>query len=609
MDDEGELSEPPPAPVEPALLSPSDGVRLDRSPWIPLSARLPDRAAGAVVSVTLDGRPWSDPQAVLRRRIARRGGGLDYLATLDLLPLQAGQHTLELRAELPGQAPVVLRSRFTYAPPPHRVELEVVDGRGQPVSARVAVFDEGGRHLLASPDADRVDPNHRDTVLSSLFATDGRAALRVGPGRYRFVAVRSLRDGLGVGELEVKGDQRLRLVVPELVPTPGELTADLHVHSAESADAFTPHAMRFAALACAGLDVVVLTDHNRVVDPRPHLAAVEPASPLAGLAGVEVPVRGTEPTSGHLNAFPVAASSPAPGGLGLAATLDAWRALAQEHPWPDAQGRLILQLNHPRGIGFRPEDPPRKDAHALFTSLGFDRRVPPGEGPNAWMSAAEPTGTTALEIDAMEIVNRFSWKLYRAVRRDWFALLDAGVPVTGTGNSDSHALALELAGSPVNLVRVGEDRSTAAFLDAIDRGRLSVSTGPILSLEVRDARGGRAEPGDRLEGSGPLTVIARVRAAPWVPVPELRLIKDGRLLARQPLPRPPEGEPLDFSAVFTAVAERDGWLLLEAGWPLDDEDPRPGGLFRQVYPNAVPLAFTNPVRLDADADGVWRPGD
>ena len=54
----------------------------------------------------------------------------------------------------------------------------------------------------------------------------------------------------------------------------------------------------------------------------------------------------------------------------------------------------------------------------------------------------------------------------------------------------------------------------------------------------------------------------------------------------------------------------DSWVVAEAGWPLEDDattSPVVEGLYGLVAPGYVPIGFTNPVRIDADGDGEWRP--
>ena len=96
------------------------------------------------------------------------------------------------------------------------------------------------------------------------------------------------------------------------------------------------------------------------------------------------------------------------------------------------------------------------------------------------------------------------------------------------------------------------------------------------------------------------------------PVDELRLIVDGELFDRRPISRggDPTGEALVYEAQWTVSLADDGWLLLEAGWPLDGTPADVAALplaWRMAARGYVPIGFTNPVRVDADGDGKWAP--
>ena len=584
---------------------------LSDPPWVPILARLPVGVSSASARLSLDGQPWTDPLMVVRRRNKTMGGGVDLLATLPLLDLSAGAHRIGLDVTLADGAPLHLDSAFVYRPPPILVNLLVIDAQDQPVPARIALFQDGEPHALAGPDALRVDPQDRDTHLNSLFALGGRAQVRLSPGRYRLVAVRGLRDELGIAEVDLTEDSTLTLRVTESVPTPGQLTADLHVHTAASGDAFVPGWARYASLAAAGLDMVVITDHERIVDPRPALSRL--GATVQGLPGEEAFSDKKRARDGHMNALPLEAGQPYDGDRALAALIDGFRTLADSRPFPGANGAVLLQLNHPRGIQFAPEDPPLPWAHGLFTTLGFNRESVLGAPENAWLFKAQPgTGTNALDVEAMEIINRFSWSLYREVRADWFALLNAGFAITGTGNSDSHALAVETAGLPVNLVSLpgwsaGQPIPPDAFVGAIQAGHVSVSTGPVLSMRLRGPDGAEAGPGDLIQAAGPITVTASVAAASWVRVPELRLIVNGEVEQRIAVPRPAPGQPSALQQTWIVDLPRDGWILVEAGWPIEEQEPVVDGDYAALFPGHVPMAFTNPARVDVDGDGRWRP--
>jgi TPR repeat protein len=588
---------------EGAFLSPSPGAEVAVGTLM-VGAVLPRGFDGdAAARLTLDGAPADDPLQRVRTGRTSRGDGALFLATLSLFDLEPGPHRLALEVSAPGGAQATLESGFTWAPPAARVVIEVRDAAGAPTDARVQIRQRGGPAALAGPDAAALDPMNRDARLSSVFTEGGRAEVFLEPGWARFVAVRGVRDGLGVAEETLApGTQTLTLVVPRAVETPGQVTADLHVHTGNSGDAYTPDRLRAASLRAADVELAALTDHYRVTDPA--------AMGVSGVAGIEVQLgaRGGE-SAGHLNAFPLTPREPPPWGWsdGVPQAIDAvW---ADWREAPALAAAPVVQLNHPRGLQLVPEEPPRAGAHALFNARGYDRALPPGEGSNAWMTrAVGERGTAAVDFELLEVVNRFSWPLYREVRADWFALIEAGYPRTATGNSDSHGLALELAGLPVNLVRAPAG-DLEGFVAALRAGRVSVSTGPIVELEVTGASGA-GQPGDIVSApDGRVSARVRVRAAPWVPVHEVRLVVNGEVSAARTLEEPlPEGGAL-VTLERELALDADAWIVAEAGWPIGDDrpvNPVVEGLYGEVAPGYVPLGFTNPVWIDVDGDGAWR---
>jgi hypothetical protein len=594
-------------PIELALTSPSEGAIL-RSPWVPISVRVPLSELDSTVSIALDGEPLDDPLGFLRERQEGQGGEADYLGTLDLVSLVPGDHRLEVELTPRHGAPKRIASDFLYDRPPHRVDFSVEGEGGEALSARILVNDASGPVNLAGPDAAQADPGGRDVAIGSVFARDGSAVLYLDPGDYRFLAVRGIRDAIDEAAVTVDQDVAITLRVPQVVPTPDEVTADLHVHTGRSADAYISDRPRLDSLLAADLDVVVSADHTL---PDSADFGVHSLPGVEARVGMSLPVSGCrsgpEESAGHLNVFPVTADPfPDTRTPTFGAYLDAWRQRQAKYPHEGSGTDVLLQLAHPRGIQFEAWSAPSPNTHALFNTFGFDPGTPVDEGGNAWMTDPEKDGTIALDFDAMEIVNRFSWELYLEVRQDWFALLDQGFRITGTGNSDSHAQEVELAGFPVNLVRVpppspGQAVPAAAFVDAIQDGRVSVTNGPIVHLTV-EAGGASSRPGDLAHGAAVVAHV-QVRAAPWVPVDELRLVVDGVVVQRLDITPSATGS-VDVQASFPLALTGDAWILAEAGVPLDVAPlvPEPYAL---IAPGSAPLGFTNPVRVDADADGLW----
>jgi hypothetical protein len=642
--DSPDATERRPTPVgapgrAPQMISPSADAVV-RVQWIPLFVQIRDPFLGATVTTKLDGRDVTDPLGVFSYRLNHPDVGR-YVATLDLDALDPGTHSLEVLFEAATGEKTSVSGQFTWDRPPCAVELEVVDGRGAPTSARIAVFRDGEPYLLVGPDAAEVDVKERDTELHSVFVTGGRGRLFLDPGEYELIAVRGIRHDVAlrsatlgpacaVEDGEPVDPVELRFELPEVVPTPGRVTADLHVHTGRSSDAYVPDVPRYRSLVAADLDVVVISEHNRITNPERALAAVrvEPHD-TRGITGVEArmgPRRDTDGTLnkrvGHANFFPVVEGEPLPPSesSNMATHIDNFRERQKRNPHPKTGSDLMVQLNHPRGLSIHPhDDRDWTPAYAMFNYIGFDRKVPVGQDSNEWLTAARPgTGTTPLDFDAIEVLNRFSWGPYLQVRADWFLLMNLGRFHTGTGNSDSHALAIELAGFPVNLVRapgaIAEDGELdeQIFIDAVRAGDVIVSTGPVVTLRV-SADEQTGVPGEMLGPAKTVTAEVEVRAAPWVPVHEVRLVVNGEVVRQEPLiePLPADGETSRAVLAWRVELDRDSWILAEAGWPLDD--PAAGafalGTYSRVAPGYVPLAFTNPVRVDVDGDGSWTPLD
>ncbi|MCB9766367.1 MAG: PHP domain-containing protein [Alphaproteobacteria bacterium] len=616
-------------PVEVDLVSPTEGAVV-QSPWIPVMLRLPDQIRALDVRMRLDGERLEDPLAGVGDRYNKWGGGNDWIATLDMRPLEPGEHTLELQIGGDGIERQTLQRTFTYDRLPHAVRLEITDEAGAPVSARVIVTRNGAPVDLAGPDALETDPRGRDANLHSVFVLDGAGVVYLDPGPYRLVATRGPLSGLGVAELELSGDVDVALTVPQVVSMPEHVSAELHLHTMASGDSWVPEQIRWASALASGLDVVVVTDHDKVTPVDDARRVLLDARALHALTGVEASMQvedeeddDGQSSIGHMNVFPTVSPDEAalpPKRIDAVSTyLTDYRQRQHDAPYPGLDGgAVIIQLNHPRGIEFTRAEGPIAGAHALFNKVGFDPARALDEGANAALVARDKDGSFTLDFDAMEIINRFSWPLYKQVRQDWFALLNHGLPVTGTGNSDTHALETEVLGFPVNLVRAprpaaGEDLDARAFVSALMSGEVLVTNGPVVELEVHGA-GVYGGPGALVDCSreAPRARV-RVRAAPWVPVPEVRMVVDGEVVYAVAISedaRGPDGA-LDLELWWPVPVSGDGWVLAEVGWPLDAPVPSNYaaelGDYALVTDGHVPIGFTNPVWLDGDGDGSWSP--
>ncbi|MGB0639638.1 MAG: CehA/McbA family metallohydrolase, partial [Myxococcota bacterium] len=212
------------------------------------------------------------------------------------------------------------------------------------------------------------------------------------------------------------------------------------------------------------------------------------------------------------------------------------------------------------------------------------------------------SGADFLDFDVLEVMNRFSRRGWIEVRADWFSLMNRGHQVTGTGNSDSHTAHLERVGFPVNLVNVGAAGEEGLFA-AIADGQVRVSTGPLVEMNVRSGSHVYA-PGEQIvPGASATEVTVSVKAVPWVPVDEVRVIVNGEVVFRADIDDAQTISRGTWTIPLTLT--KDSWVIAEAGWPLGRATRPEANTYSRVAFGHVPVGFTNPVWLDVDNNGVW----
>jgi hypothetical protein len=267
-------------------------------------------------------------------------------------------------------------------------------------------------------------------------------------------------------------------------------------------------------------------------------------------------------------------------------------------------GARVVQLNHAFGKGTELID------ESYFTHLGgagepYDPARPIDAEPNRLLLERGSDGRTrAIDFDAMEVMNGASFEQYRRLREAWYSLLEQGFRRTATGNSDSHGPD-QKAAYPRNHVYVDrEDFDPQAFDAAVREGRLFVTTGPMIAaFRANDARMGETAAAP----DGRVRVQLAVAAAAWVPVDEVRLLVNGEvartyrdLVAAEKVMRLLRTDEIEL--------ERDAFLTLEAGAPLDTDPERwraeRGGVYASVVAlGCVAQAISNPIYVDVDGDG------
>jgi hypothetical protein len=453
----------------------------------------------------------------------------------------------------------------------------------------------------------------------------------------------------------------------------GVLSADFHVHSGASFDSSFPERDRALTFVASGVDVVAATDHDVITDYAGALAELGIAERLVVMPGVETtgqvlflepPGASLPKVIGHFNFWPLLRDPNLPcNGAPWNERMEPGALFDRMTGHFDGEG--VTQLNHPYAESLYGRD------EGYWTAVGYDPRIalPAVDNgtPEGQLVRRPCAGHSNLDHDAQEVMNGAATKNFARYRAGWHSLLSQGLLRAGTANSDSHTAAVEVLGYPRNLVFAAQtlrsfDRE--AFNAAVRAGRMVGTNGPVVIACVREADGLCAEPSlHPIQPAAEAQLELEIRAAPWIPVSEIRIIVNGRLArvitSGLTTPTDPFGHDglvryqasLPLAELLAAVgATGDAWLVVEAGLPLwhaadldddglvdttdndgngviderdqdgidDAEDyyreppaPAPDGPrfhLNVVAPTTYPAAFTNPMLIDRLGDGWTAPG-
>jgi hypothetical protein len=535
---------------------------------LPAVAKLAWRALGIPTGIA---RGRLEPAPEWARLVARDPAG-QIVIEADVpkdgrfeLPLPAAAYRVELLA--PGGSDIeqvtIAAGRESplafIVPEAARIAYRVMDEQGRPIAARVVLTGIEGTQ---NPE---LGPVHLASGAGNVaYTRGGGGVLAVPPGRYRVLVTGGIEYTIAELKVDVgeKKGATLRAELERIVPTPGWVACDFHLHAEPSGDSEVPLADRVTSLLAEGIEFAAATDHNHVTDYAPAIAALDAGSALVATPGVEI----TTPKWGHFNAFPypLDAAVPPYAEVTPVAIFEHVRKVS-----PSA----VVQINHPR----MPIDIGYFDLGKADTTTGV----------------AETEGF-AWTFDTIEVFNGFELGRREVVQKnlaDWYALLNLGRIYTAVGNSDSHTLIWQWTGYPRTYVETTEPPTSTSIAQGLKAGRALVTTGPFIEVSVEG--GG---PGARVKArQGKVKVDLSVRAAPWIDVRSVELLVDGQV--RTTFPIAPEIATVERIRTTQELSlERDAWIIVLARGEQDLGRVLPGSKER-------PFGFTNPVFVDVDGDG------
>ena len=527
---------------------------------------------------------------------------------------------------------------------PATVEVRVRTPAGEPTPARVIVECVGGCGILREDSREKDPlsaPPHGWLQIVEL-GIDGETTLALAEGAYEISVNRGMTWTTYPQDLTTAGGQRfdveagesyeLNAEIAQVVDTTGMLGADFHVHAQASPDSATSDRERVLDFLAGGLDVMVSSDHDAVVDFAPVIESLEAGAHITSIVGNEI----TSSNLGHINAFPLEIDETARRGgpldwsrdggphLTLQEVIDATR----QHP-----GEQVIQLNHPRTpmgtIGLFQVDPLTGQSFAEPQTL----RMPEIE--------ADPvTGDTGLwseEFDAIEVINGFSLSTFWGYFRWWIVMVGRGFSPTATAVSDTHGVYHSLGASPRSFVLVDDAYDTPAtmnvehFVERVKAGALVGTNGPVMRVEVVNDDGEVAGIGDVLDATaGSATARVTLEMPEWITVNRLDLYRDIGADAVSVVPGRHTGSSLEPTQSVDVVWDLEEHRHLVASGDLEHHVLRQTievplevdgdsyvvfvargidapTMIPVIADSAAPLAFSNPVFLDGDGGGYDNP--
>ena len=494
-----------------------------------------------------------------------------------LAPVGAGEW--RVRATAPGRD--ASESIVIDAAPMGEIDL-VVGRRGRLLPA---IADGSGRGLPARVELERDDG---DTFVRWAHP-DGRA-LDVPPGNYDVWVSRGYEWGIEQTTVTIPddGEATLAVALEQVIDTTGWASIDSHVHSEPSPDSRVLPEDRMLTGAAAGLDVIVTTDHEAIVDLAPAVESAGLGDYLQTTLGSEV----TAPLPEHTNAWPFPARPAAPRGDHVR-----WYEHTLEGIWEveRERGAQVVQLNHSRVNG----------SCGFMCVVDWNRLTgEPTETDPTLLGLRADEALWSWDLDSMEVMNGLRSPFMDPNNprttgsfEDNMAMHNLGYQVTAMAVTDSHGDGPP--GQPRTYVAVDDDTPGAVpeaqLVQAVQVGAAQMSAGAFIRASV-----GGLGPGETaVAGAQDVELNLRVEALPEVDVSHITVLANCDEIAEFPATAP--DALVKYDGVVPLPLSQDAHIVVLAF----GADGMPRGL--RNYNVAVPRAVTSPIFVDYDGNTVFDP--
>ncbi len=551
----------------------------------------------------------------------------------------------EIRAYAPGRSGVAAElvtpeadetvTRDVQTIDPGVIRVAVTDPDGAPVLGRVTVTCDGAcpRPLGAERDL-LVDDIPREFAALEPVGLDGIVEIPIEPGTYGVTVSRGMEwsvwpddaNSTGGTQVEVISGETIELdaEIAHVVNSAGAISGDFHVHAVASSDSSVGDADRLRQYVSDGIDVIVSTDHDYIVDHAPLIAELGLSDQIASFIGAEI----TTSSYGHINAFPleVDPESRTGGALDWGNGPDPALAPDEVFEWVhEFPGEQVVQINHAEGAGTITG----LDADVLLGITRFS-----GEQLGLVPRDVDPeTGDTGYWSDnftALELMNGLSRPSFNIRFRWWLLMIGRGFSPTGTAVTDTHKLYSDIGTAPRSFVFVSDSTDTsttiddAEFVASVNAGRLIGTNGPFFRPTLSNTAGDEVGMGETITNDDGLTLTVAIDVPAWMPVDTVDVymnvtegiyVRGGRELDTElePTLSVPFTLTEDDLQVAASGARDHSHYVTEVEIPLTvDADAYVIVVVRGATPTLWPVlsrrserpyAFANPIFVDADGGG------
>ncbi len=435
----------------------------------------------------------------------------------------------------------------------------LTDSAGQPIPARLNLARDDGQ------------------TEDLWLAASGVAALP--PGTWTYTVTRGYEYSPVSGTLTVPdgGAATLDVVLDRPVDTSGFLSVDTHVHSSDSTDSDIHPAEQLLHAAAHGLEVVIHTEHENIVDTVTLPAEAGLDAWVTSLIGEEV----TATVPEHLTMFPVVPDGSARGGI------IEWYGQDLEQVFGAMRERSdggINLLNHPSYLDY----------------IGWDRvtATPTLDDPTL-LGLAPDAALWSWDLDGIEVLNGHRSPFMDGNRRfdNWASMINAGAGLVAVGCSDDHS-GWEVGFPRSYVVSSTDDPSELSqdeLVDAFRSGALQASAGAFARVLVNETAG----LGDLVSDTdGEVSLALSVQAIPEIDVTHaVVFVNCDEVLALAATD--PNGV-LKLDETVTLPIEGDSWISIAAFGVAR----LPAGM-PQYDSATTPRVLTSPVFIDGDGDGLF----